>query len=167
MHQLRKDVDTVSTLDWMSWIIAGCNNSSVILTGIATVLVIRKRPNWKVWMAISWCVLLIGQVTFWLFGFKSGYPGFKYLQPGMIPGSLANLLIATSLRKRLERSSAETPPDTGRIYISHTDNLARAAQKQVELGPATPGACDAGTCRHSYHTAKHGFVRGSGWERRA
>lgn len=153
----------MSTLDLMSWIIAGCNVTSALLVGPALAIVIKKRAGWAVWMTLGWLMLAIGQVTFVLFGFKSGYPGFKYLQVGMIPIAVANFAASMYLRKRLEPARAETSPDSGRRYISHADNLARAAKKEMELAPAADGACDTGNCRH----VQHGFVFGSGWERRS
>lgn len=160
-------MDSVSTLDLMSWVIAGCNVASALLVGPALALVIKRRPGWLVWVILGWFLLAVGQVTFVLFGFKSGYPGFKYLQVGMIPIAAANFAASIYLRQRQEFARAEIAPDSGRHYISHAENLARAAEKQVGLGATASGTCDSGSCRHTKHTPEFGYAPGSGWETRS
>jgi hypothetical protein len=101
-----------ATLDAMSWIIAVGNVGSAVLVGPALLVLLlhlesrgtvptATASRWLVGtMLVGWAALLGAQVTFAAFGFTSGYPGFKYLQPGMLPVALLNLAASVYLRRR-------------------------------------------------------------------
>jgi hypothetical protein len=88
-------------LDVMSWIIGIANPLSALLVGTALALLLSRRPRLALWCAgVGWLVLLIAQVTFLTFGFKSGFPGFRFAQPLMIPVAAANFVCWVLLRRR-------------------------------------------------------------------
>lgn len=98
----------MSTLDLMSWIIGIANPLSALLVGAALALLLSSRPRLALWCtSIGWLVLLIAQLTFLGFGFKSGFPGFRFAQPAMILVAAANLWASIRLRRRRVAPSYE------------------------------------------------------------
>jgi hypothetical protein len=80
----------------LSWVIGFANCCSAILVGpmLAALLTKLRRPLFTLRaQGLGWFVLFGGQATFWVFGFKSGFPGFIYAQPWMIPISLGNFVV--------------------------------------------------------------------------
>lgn len=83
-------------LNLVSWLISAGNVSSAVLTGPGMMLVLRARritePRKVLRVTlIGWGVLFAAQALFWWFGYKSGYPGFKYVQPWMILVAAVNV----------------------------------------------------------------------------
>lgn len=94
----------MSTLDLMSWIIGIANPLSALLVGTALTLLLSNRPRLALWCSgIGWLVLLVAQLTFLAFGYTSGFPGFKFGQPLMIPIAAANFVAWILLRRRARR----------------------------------------------------------------
>jgi hypothetical protein len=88
-------------LNLMSWIIGIGNPLSALLVGTALALPLSGRPRLALWCSgIGWLVLLVAQLTFWAFGYTSGFPGFKFGQPLMIPIAAANFACWILLRRR-------------------------------------------------------------------
>jgi len=91
-------------LNLMSWIIGIANPLSALLVGAALALLLSHHPRLALWATIAgWLVLLIAQLTFLAFGYRSGFPGFKFGQPMMIPVAAANLAASVLLRRRRPR----------------------------------------------------------------
>jgi len=95
----------MTELDGVSWMVSAGNVGSAFLAGPFLLLVMRHLLHWSdrrcVAMAlIGWTLLFVAQVLLWRwFGFKAGYPGFKYLQPWMLPVSAANFFASMWLTR--------------------------------------------------------------------
>lgn len=99
----------MSVLDFMSWIIGVANPLSALLVGTTLALLLSGRPRLALWCSgVGWLVLLVAQVTFLAFGFKSGFPGFKFGQPMMIPIAAGNFVCWLLLRRRARRPAPAT-----------------------------------------------------------
>jgi hypothetical protein len=96
----------VSALNLMSWIIGIANPLSALLVGTSLALLLSDQPRLALWCSgVGWLVLLIAQITFLAFGFKSGFPGFRFGQPAMIPIAAANFVCWVLLRRRARQAS--------------------------------------------------------------
>lgn len=88
-------------LDLMSWVIGIANPLSALLVGTSLSLLLASRPRLALWCSgIGWLVLLVAQFTFLAFGYKAGFPGFKFGQPLMIPVAAANFVAWLLLRRQ-------------------------------------------------------------------
>lgn len=139
----------MSTLDLMSWIIGIANPLSALLVGTTLALLLTAHPRLALWCSgLGWLVLLIAQVTFLAFGFESGFPGFKYGQPAMIPIAAANFVAWILLRRRARRPSPIHEYEYAVAWpiqqrSSHTDwvtDEARARADWAALSQAHPDA---------------------------
>jgi hypothetical protein len=85
----------VTWLDALSWVIGLANPISAVLVGPAFAATLTRRglARWIIRaQATGWLVLAIAQGAFLTFGYASGYPGFQYAQPLMIPVAAINYL---------------------------------------------------------------------------
>ncbi len=108
----------------LSWVIGVANCTSGILVGplLATVLRRFGAPPKVIMLAqgLGWLVLFAGQGTFWLFGFRSGFPGFMYAQPIMIPiagGNFAVWLIGLRQTASVAKTAVVTVPGPYEITL--------------------------------------------------
>lgn len=76
----------------MSILIGAANPASALLTGPALARLIGQRRA-RVTQGWGWAVLALGQTVFLIFGVVSGFPGFRWIQPIMIPVALANFVV--------------------------------------------------------------------------
>lgn len=82
-------------LDVLSWVIGLANPISAALVGPAFAAALTRRglARWTIRaQATGWLVLAIAQCAFLTFGYASGYAGFQYAQPLMIPVAAINYL---------------------------------------------------------------------------
>jgi hypothetical protein len=78
----------------LSWLIGIANCTSAILVGPMLAWLLQGHSEWiRRAQGVGWLVLFAGQAAFWIFGFKSGFPGFQYAQPWMIPISFGNFTV--------------------------------------------------------------------------
>lgn len=86
----------------LSWVIGMANPASAWLVGPFLAWLLRHRSpaaRRRVGLA-GWLVLGVAQAAFLVFGFGSGFLGFRYAQPLMIPISVLNFVAVFWLAKR-------------------------------------------------------------------
>lgn len=80
------------SLTLLSILIGIANPLSALLTGPALARLIGARRA-RVTQGAGWAVLALGQTVFLLFGVLSGFPGFRWFQPLMIPVAAVNFVV--------------------------------------------------------------------------
>jgi hypothetical protein len=95
----------------LSWIIGMANPASAWLVGPFLAWLLRRRsPAARRRVSLAgWLVLGVAQVAFLAFGFGSGFLGFRYAQPLMIPISLLNFVAVYWLAKRASDQGRREP----------------------------------------------------------
>lgn len=86
----------------LSWVIGMANPASAWLVGPFLAWLMRRRTPTarRVVTLAGWTVLGVAQTAFLMFGFSSGFLGFRYAQPLMIPISILNFVAVYWLAKR-------------------------------------------------------------------
>jgi hypothetical protein len=93
----------------LSWVIGMANPVSAWLVGPFLGWLMRRRASAarRVATLTGWLVLGVAQTAFLMFGFASGFLGFRYAQPLMIPISLLNFVAVYWLSKRASDQQPE------------------------------------------------------------
>lgn len=94
----------MTALNTMSWVIGLANPTSALLVGPFLGRLLGSRYTRRA-QGFGWLLLAVAQAAFLLFGFVSGFPGFKFAQPWMVPIALANFVVWVRQNQRQEAPS--------------------------------------------------------------